>query len=116
MSEPRITAIDGLPAIGPAAICMGVFDGVHRGHVALARTTSRAARERKAAAVALVFEPHPDEVVRPGTVVPRLAPVAGNLRRLRAAGIDPRTRGEQLSVLEFAAITQARAALAGTVA
>jgi len=67
---------------------MGVFDGVHRGHVALARTTSRAARERKAAAVALVFEPHPDEVVRPGTVVPRLAPVAGNLRRLGAAGID----------------------------
>jgi len=67
---------------------MGVFDGVHRGHVALARTTSRAARERNAAAVALVFEPHPDEVVRPGTVVPRLAPVAENLRRLQAAGID----------------------------
>ncbi|HET9655007.1 MAG TPA: 16S rRNA (adenine(1518)-N(6)/adenine(1519)-N(6))-dimethyltransferase RsmA [Kineosporiaceae bacterium] len=33
---------------------------------------------------------------------------------LRAAGLDPRTRGEQLSVAQFAAIVQARAAEAGT--
>jgi riboflavin kinase / FMN adenylyltransferase len=83
-----VHAIDALPAIGPAAVCMGVFDGVHRGHVALAGVTARAARERGAASVALVFEPHPDEVVRPGTVVPRLAPIAENLRRLAEAGID----------------------------
>jgi riboflavin kinase/FMN adenylyltransferase len=83
-----VHAIDALPRIGPAAVCMGVFDGVHRGHVALAGTTVRAARERGAASVALVFEPHPDEVVRPGTVVPRLAPLAENLGRLAEAGID----------------------------
>lgn len=80
--------IDALPSVGAAALCMGVFDGVHRGHVALAGITAAAARERGAVSVALVFEPHPDEVVRPGTVVPRLAPLAENLRRLRAAGID----------------------------
>jgi riboflavin kinase/FMN adenylyltransferase len=81
-------AIDALPRIGPAAVCMGAFDGVHRGHVALAEMTTGAARERGAASVALVFEPHPDEVVRPGTVVPRLAPIGENLRRLAEAGID----------------------------
>ena len=67
---------------------MGAFDGVHRGHVALARVTARAAGEHGAQSVALVFDPHPDEVVRPGTVVPRLAPLAENLRRLAEAGIQ----------------------------
>jgi riboflavin kinase/FMN adenylyltransferase len=83
-----IHRIDALPPVGPAAVCMGVFDGVHRGHVALAEITVSAARARGAASVALVFQPHPDEVVRPGTVVPRLAPLAENLRRLAIAGID----------------------------
>lgn len=86
--EPTIHAIGALPRIGPAAVCMGAFDGVHRGHLALVEATVGAARARSAASVALVFEPHPDEVVRPGTVVPRLAPLAENLRRLAAAGID----------------------------
>jgi riboflavin kinase/FMN adenylyltransferase len=89
MSEaPAVHAIDALPPVGPAALCMGVFDGVHRGHVALAAITAAAARGRGATSVALVFQPHPDEVVNPGTVVRRLAPLGENLRRLRAAGID----------------------------
>jgi riboflavin kinase / FMN adenylyltransferase len=83
-----VHAIGALPRIGPAAVCMGAFDGVHRGHLALVGATVDAARARSAASVALVFEPHPDEVVRPGTVVPRLAPLGENLRRLAAAGID----------------------------
>lgn len=88
MSAPRAYAIDQLPEVGPGAICMGVFDGVHRGHRSLIAATVHAARERGASSVALVFDPHPDEVVRPGTVVPRLSPLADNLRRLRLAGID----------------------------
>lgn len=88
MNQPEPFAIDRLPVVGPAAICMGVFDGVHRGHLALAQATTDAAARLGASSVALVFDPHPDEVVRPGTVVPRLAPLAENLRRLEAAGID----------------------------
>jgi len=77
-----------LPAsIGPAAITMGVFDGVHRGHVALLEATHRAAEARGLPSVALVFDPHPDEVVRPGTSVPRLAPLHVNLRHIRALGV-----------------------------
>ena len=75
-------------AIGPAALCMGVFDGVHRGHQALVAATRRAADERGASAVALLFDPPPVEVIRPGHRVPRLAPVRENLRRLREAGAD----------------------------
>jgi len=88
MSSPSAFAIDQLPAVGPATICMGIFDGVHRGHLALVRATVSAAVERGALSLALVFDPHPDEVVRPGTIVPRLAPTTDNLRRLELAGVD----------------------------
>lgn len=82
------TAHDVLPRIGPAVVTLGVFDGVHVGHRHLVAATVRAAGERGCASVALVFSPHPDEVIRPGTAVPRLLPPALSLDRLRAAGID----------------------------
>lgn len=77
-----------IPPIGPAAVVLGVFDGVHLGHRHLVATTVVAARPRGASAVAVVFHPHPDEVIRPGTSVPRLLPPDVTLERLRAAGLD----------------------------
>lgn len=80
--------LGNLPAIGPAAICMGVFDGVHRGHQALLGATVAGAAELGAASVALVFDPHPDEVIHPGRAVPRLAPPEVVVERIRALGVD----------------------------
>jgi len=77
-----------VPAIGPAVVTLGVFDGVHRGHRHLMEATASAARERDASAVALVFEPHPEEVIRPGTRVARLLPPALTRQRLAATGAD----------------------------
>lgn len=79
---------DRIPRIGPAVVTLGVFDGVHLGHRHLLAETVRAARERDAAGVALVFSPHPDEVIRPGVVVPRLLPPQVTLERICEAGID----------------------------
>jgi riboflavin kinase / FMN adenylyltransferase len=76
-----------LPRIGPAVVTLGVFDGVHLGHRALVGATVDAAGRHAAASVALVFVPHPDEVLRPGTVVPRLVPPELVGDRLRVAGI-----------------------------
>lgn len=81
-------AFDQLPTIGPAAVTLGVFDGVHLGHRHLVDATRHAAAAIGAASVAIVFTPHPDEVIRPGSVVPRLLPPEVTLDRLRAAGID----------------------------
>ncbi len=74
-----------LPAIGPAVITLGVFDGVHLGHRHVLHATATAARDRGAASVAVVFAPHPDEVIRPGVVVERLLPPEVTLERLASA-------------------------------
>jgi riboflavin kinase/FMN adenylyltransferase len=77
-----------IPEIGPAVVTLGVFDGVHLGHRHLLGATSRAARERQARAVAIVFEPHPEEVIRPGTLMARLLPPELTRERLVEAGAD----------------------------
>jgi riboflavin kinase/FMN adenylyltransferase len=77
-----------LPA-GPAAVVLGVFDGVHRGHLALLSAVREAAAARGARPVALVFDPPPVEVIRSGQVVERLAPLVDNLGLIRDAGAEP---------------------------
>jgi riboflavin kinase / FMN adenylyltransferase len=81
-----VTSQGDLRPIGPAALTMGVFDGVHRGHATLLEATRAAAGA--ASSVALVFDPHPDELLRPGVRVPRLAPLGANLRRITSLGVD----------------------------
>lgn len=83
----RATRLTALPRIGPAVVTMGVFDGVHLGHRSLLAATRTAADRLGAASVAIVFDPHPDQVLHPGTIVPRLAPLGENLRRIEAVGI-----------------------------
>jgi len=77
------------PAEGPVALVVGVFDGVHRGHRTLLSAVREAAAARGARPVAIVLDPPPIEVIRPGETVPRLAPLAENLARIEAAGVRP---------------------------
>lgn len=52
---------------GRCVVTIGVFDGVHRGHrVIIGRAVERA-REQGLPSVVLTFDPHPSEVVRPGS-------------------------------------------------
>jgi len=88
VAVPPPVAVGELPTIGPAAVTLGVFDGVHLGHQAVLAATVRGAAEAGAASVALVFFPHPDEVLRPGSVVPRLAAPATSLEWIGQAGIE----------------------------
>ena len=71
------------------ALVLGVFDGVHRGHRVLLSAVREAAAARGARPVALVFDPPPIEVIRPGQRVRRLAPLSENLVRIQEAGVEP---------------------------
>ena len=76
-------------AVGPVALVVGVFDGVHRGHRVLLSAVREAAAARSARPAALVLDPPPIEIIRPGDVVTRLAPLDENLARIEAAGVRP---------------------------
>jgi riboflavin kinase/FMN adenylyltransferase len=84
----QVGGLTELPSIGPAVVTLGVFDGVHLGHRAVLEATRHEATERGIASVALVFDPPPDEVLRPSARVPRLAPLAVNLSRIEGLGVD----------------------------
>jgi riboflavin kinase/FMN adenylyltransferase len=75
--------------IGPVALALGVFDGVHRGHRVVLAAAREAAAVRGGRPVALVFDPPPIEVIRPDQRLERLAPLGENLDRIAAAGVRP---------------------------
>jgi riboflavin kinase / FMN adenylyltransferase len=57
---------------GRSVVTVGVFDGVHRGHQQLISRAVQRGRERDLPAVVVTFDPHPAELVRPGSHPARL--------------------------------------------
>src|SRR6516164_9329168 len=70
------------------AVSIGNFDGVHRGHAALLADLRREAHTVKGQAVALTFDPHPMELLRPGQSQPRLTTPEDRAHLLHEAGAD----------------------------
>lgn len=68
---------------GGTSVALGVFDGLHRGHRGLVDHAVRTGRELGASPVLVTFDPHPVEVVRPGTHPLVLTPLE---RRAELAG------------------------------
>lgn len=77
-----------LPAEGPRAVAMGVFDGVHRGHQVILDALVEEARSRAGIPVVLTFEPHPDSVVRPGQTPAVLTPLPEKAALMAARGVE----------------------------
>lgn len=84
--------VDSLDHVPPqaqgAVLAVGNFDGVHRGHAALIRTTRHLADEMGSVAAVMTFEPHPRVLFRPDTAPFRLTPPADKLRLLAGQGVD----------------------------
>jgi len=87
--------IEALPAEGDTVVTIGMFDGVHRGHQAVLRRTRSVGIERGLRPVAVTFEPHPREVLTPGSVPGLLTTLEQKARLLEGLRI------EQLLVLRF---------------
>lgn len=76
----------GRSAAATAVVTIGNFDGVHRGHVAVIRASRELAGSDPV--VAVTFDPHPLQVLRPERAPAVLTPPAEKSRLLRAAGAD----------------------------
>jgi riboflavin kinase/FMN adenylyltransferase len=71
-----------------AVVTVGVFDGVHRAHQHLIRSTVRLARRLKGTSVVVTFDPDPHAVLDPDHAPPALTPLHARLAQLRALGVD----------------------------
>jgi len=69
-------------------VTIGVFDGVHRGHAELIRAATAAAEKYGVPSVLMTFDPHPSEVVRPGTHPPQLTTLTRRAELAEELGID----------------------------
>ena len=69
----RWYGLDDVPVDwGKCVATIGVFDGVHRGHQRIIARAGEIARAKDLPVVVITFDPHPDEVVRPGPHPPYL--------------------------------------------
>jgi riboflavin kinase/FMN adenylyltransferase len=83
-----VHGIDSLDAsIGPIFLVVGVFDGLHLGHLYLLDELRRAAAEHSAKPVVITFDHHPDEILT-GAAPPLLCDPEERLARLAGAGVE----------------------------
>jgi riboflavin kinase/FMN adenylyltransferase len=73
---------------GESVATIGEFDGVHRGHQRLVARAREVARARKLPVVVITFDPHPDEVIRPGSHPPLLTTSRRRAELLAGLGAD----------------------------
>jgi tRNA pseudouridine55 synthase len=87
----RMTVIPGIaalkPDLGRLYIAVGVFDGLHRGHMYLLRELRRAAQRAEARPAVITFDAHPEELIE-GLAPPLLCDPDERLVRLQAAGVE----------------------------
>jgi riboflavin kinase / FMN adenylyltransferase len=67
---------------------IGEFDGVHRGHQRVVERAREIGQSRQLPVVAITFDPHPDEVIRPGSHPPLLTTARRRAELLAGLGAD----------------------------
>jgi tRNA pseudouridine55 synthase len=87
----RMTVVSGIDSLqremGRLYLAVGVFDGLHRGHLYLLRELRRAAQRAGARPAVITFDAHPEELIE-GLAPPLLCDPDERLVRLQAAGIE----------------------------
>jgi riboflavin kinase / FMN adenylyltransferase len=85
----RWQGLDEVPAgWGDSVVTIGEFDGVHCGHQSIVARAAQLGRERGLPVVVVTFDPHPDEVIRPGSHPPILSSARRRAELLAGLGVD----------------------------
>lgn len=88
---PQTEVVPGIEALRPehgrVLFVVGVFDGLHRGHLYLLDELRRAAPRHHARPGVITFDAHPDEILV-GSAPPLLLDPDERLERLAAAGVE----------------------------
>ena len=74
--------------LGPCAVALGTFDGVHIGHQALIRRAMELAMELGAASVVYTFDRHPLSMLSPARAPRELLTLDEKLCKLEDLGVD----------------------------
>ncbi|WP_185859850.1 bifunctional riboflavin kinase/FAD synthetase [Blattabacterium cuenoti] len=100
--------IDEFSSFSPCVFTLGFFDGVHIGHQKVIQNlVLRAKKKGEYCSVLLTFNPHPKEVLNPGTKILYLNTLSERIYHLRKTGIEhliihPFTRNfSKLSTKDF---------------
>jgi riboflavin kinase/FMN adenylyltransferase len=87
-----VKALVGLGALAPPAngssVTIGTFDGVHLGHRALIGRTVEDAATRGTSSVAVTWDRHPNETLRPERTPPLLSSAERKVELLGTTGVD----------------------------
>ncbi|HXJ04311.1 MAG TPA: bifunctional riboflavin kinase/FAD synthetase [Candidatus Acidoferrum sp.] len=87
-SSSRAWAVRHAPSGCGSTLAIGNFDGIHLGHQAILRATIARAREHKALATVLTFDPLPQKVLRPESAPLRVSTNEQRLNCFAAMGMD----------------------------
>src|SRR6202012_377899 len=82
-------SLDDVPAdLGPTAVVIGNFDGVHLGHQHVVREARAVADAEGLRVVAVTFDPHPMAVLRPEHAPITITDLETRAELLHGAGVD----------------------------
>ncbi len=85
----RWRGLEATPAdLGRTVVTLGMYDGVHRGHQALIGAAVARARAMRRPCLLLTFDPHPAEVVRPGSHPAILTSMDRKAELVAGLGVD----------------------------
>jgi riboflavin kinase / FMN adenylyltransferase len=126
VTRPRcFLGLGRVPAdLGPTAVTIGVFDGLHRGHQALLARVAEEAAGRGLLPGAITFDRHPLTVVRPGSQPKLLSTLSQRVAMLGECGMafvlvlqftpkQSRMAAEEFAVKVLLETVQARVVVVG---
>ncbi|MEP1150573.1 MAG: bifunctional riboflavin kinase/FAD synthetase [Balneola sp.] len=89
MSKTELVFLNDVERVPNSVITVGTFDGVHEGHRSLIETVVKKAKARNARSVVISFDPHPRDIINPGSAgIKQLTTLQERREILEEIGID----------------------------